>query len=463
MSVLALRSRRVCLPDGVVPAVVVARGGRIVEVRRGEGARAPGDAGEVLDLGEDWLLPALTDCHVHVDEPGRTAWEGFASATRAAAAGGVTLLVDMPLNSDPVTTSRAALWAKLEAARGQLWVDVGFWGGVVPGNEGELAGMVDLGVRGFKCFLCPSGIDEFPQAREADLRRAMPVLRAKGVPLLVHAELEDELALAAAPADPAARRDYRTYLHARPKAWEDRAVALVCALARETGCRAHVVHLSSSTALETLRRAKAAGVPVTAETCPHYLGLAAEEVPPGATEFKCAPPIRERANQDALWAALADGTLDFVVTDHSPCVPALKRPETGDFLAAWGGVASLQLGLRSVWTAARRRGVPLERVVAWTSRGPARFLGCERRGLIAPGAEADLVWFRPEGEVPLDPATLLHRHPTTPWAGRPLAGTVRRTWLRGEVVHDGGRVDGPPRGRAWLGERDTGPVAGGIA
>lgn len=448
MPVLALKSRRALLPEGEGPAVVVVTDGRIAEVRRGPDAELPADADEVHDLGDDALLPALTDCHVHINEPGRTEWEGFASATRAAAAGGVTLLVDMPLNSVPVTTSVAALEAKLAAARGQLWVDCGFWGGVIPGNAGELAGMVGAGALGFKCFLCPSGIDEFPPARADDLRRAMPILRAQGVPLLVHAELEGELA--AAPQD-ASPRDYARYLHSRPKEWEDRAVALVCELVRETGCRAHIVHLSSAGALEHLRRAKAAGLPISAETCPHYLGLAAEEVPAGATEYKCAPPIRERDNQDRLWAALAEGILDFVVTDHSPCVPALKRPDTGDFLEAWGGIASLQLGLRSVWTAAARRGLPLERVLGWMSGGPARFLGLSGRGELAPGAAGDLVWFRPVGEAPLDPATLLHRHPTTPWAGRPLRGAVRRTWLRGEVVAVEGTVDGPPRGRPFLG------------
>lgn len=433
---LVLRSRRVLLdptrpPE---PATIGISGGRIAEIRPG--------AADGEDLGDDVLLPALTDTHVHLNEPGRTEWEGFASGTRAAAAGGVTLLVDMPLNSIPVTTTADAVHAKVAAGEGQLHVDVGLWGGVVPGNAPELAPMVRAGVLGFKAFLCPSGIDEFPASSERDLLEAMPILRGLGVPLLAHAELESG---SPPPGDP---RDYLTYLHSRPPEWEDRAVALLVDLVRRTGARAHVVHLSSAGALAAVRAAKAAGLPITAETCPHYLGLAAEEVPPGATEYKCAPPIRPRANADALWQALADGTLDFVVTDHSPCLPALKRLDTGDFAAAWGGIASLQLGLRSVWTAAHARGHGLGDVARWMIEGPARWLGRADRGQIRVGATADLVRLRPDEVVTLDPSTLLHRHPTTPWAGRSLRGRVVTTWLRGRPVWDEGIV-GPPNGR-WV-------------
>ena len=430
---ITLTSRRVLLDGAFRPASVVVRHGRIAAIDAREG--------EILDLGDDALLPALTDCHVHINEPGRTEWEGFETATKAAAAGGVTLIVDMPLNSDPVTTTRAALDAKKASAAGKLWVDVGLWGGVVPGNAGELRAMVDGGALGFKCFTCHSGIDDFPASTAEDLRIAMPVLRACGVPLLVHAELESPIEVTGDP------REYATYLHSRPKEWEDRAVAMIVELVRETGCRAHIVHLSSAGALAAIRAAKADGLPITAETCPHYLGLAADEVPPGATEYKCAPPIRDRANQDLLWAALLDGTLDFVVTDHSPCIPALKRFETGQFMDAWGGVASLQLGLRSVWTAAHGRGVPLETVVRWMSASTAAFTGRSDRGAIRVGANADLVRFRPDTTAVLDPATLHHRHPTTPWAGRVLRGDVVTTWQRGERIAHEGRVDGPPRGR----------------
>lgn len=441
----ALRSRRVLLGNRLVTSIVTVSDGRIAAV----GATAPAGV-PVLDLGDDALLPALTDTHVHIDEPGRTEWEGFASATAAAAAGGVTLLVDMPLNSDPVTTSVDALNTKIAAAQGQLWVDCAFWGGVIPGNAAELLPMVRAGALGFKCFLCPSGIDEFPPATARDLREAMPLLRQAGVPLLVHAELE--LALREVPAD-SSPRAYSRYLHSRPGAWEDAAVALVIDLVRETGCRAHIVHLSSAGALDLLRQAKREGLPVSAETCPHYLGLAAEEVPDGATEYKCAPPIRERDNQELLWAGLLDGTLDFVVTDHSPCVPALKRLDMGDFAGAWGGIASLQLGLRSVWTEARRRGVPLERVLQWMSAETARFAGWPDRGVIAVGAPADLVAFAPEHEERVDAASLLHRHPITPWAGRLLSGRVRRTWLRGALIAEDGRVTGAPTGRVALGRQ----------
>lgn len=435
----SITSRYVLTPGGAVPARVTVEGETIASIE--PFTRSEPDS---VDLGEAWLLPALTDTHVHIDEPGRTEWEGFATATRAAAVGGVTMLVDMPLNSDPVTTTVAALETKIEATRGQLWVDCGFWGGVVPGNAGELRPMVEAGTLGFKCFLCPSGIDEFEHVTPTDLRLAMPILRDAGVPLLVHAELE--LPLRRAPPD-ASPRSYATWLHSRPPEWEDAAVALVAALVEETGCRAHIVHLSSAGALETVRSAKARGLPLTAETCPHYLGLAAEDVPAGATEYKCAPPIRERANQDRLWAALIDGTLDFVVTDHSPCVPALKRPETGDFLLAWGGIASLQLGLRSVWTEARRRNVSLNRVVGWMAAATANFARQPQRGRIAVGSPADLLAFQPYIEGEVDPARLKHRHPTTPWAGRRLSGDVAMTWMRGQVVALDGRVPGPPLGR----------------
>jgi allantoinase len=445
MVTLALRSRRVLLPPGrLAPATITLSQGRITEI-------VPELLDSAVDLGDDVLMPALTDTHVHLDEPGRTEWEGFATGTRAAAAGGVTLLVDMPLNSLPVTTTAQALQAKLDAARGQLHVDCGFWGGVIPGNTGELRPMVEGGVLGFKAFLCPSGIDEFPQAREPDLLEAMPVLRDCGVPLLVHAELEAELReLSELPGlSGLSAADYRRYLHSRPKEWEDRAVELVIQMVERTGCRAHIVHLSSSGALAALRGAKARGLPITAETCPHYLGLAAEEVPMGATEYKCAPPIRERDNQQALWQALSDGTLDFVVTDHSPCVPSLKRPETGDFLAAWGGIASLQLGLRSVWTGASQRGLSLPEVAGWMARAPARWLGLPRGELVV-GAPADLVRFRPEARAHVRREELLHRHDVSPWVGRELLGEVASTWMRGELVWDEGQVVGPPRGRPFL-------------
>ena len=341
----------------------------------------------------------------------------------------------MPLNSDPVTTSLAALEAKIAAATGQLHVDVGLWGGVVPGNTHELAPMVAAGVFGFKCFTCPSGIDDFPHVTETDMRAAMLALVPLGVPLLVHAELELEGTNPYADASP---REYIRYLHARPREWEDAAIAMTIRLVRQTGCRAHIVHLSSASALPMIKAAKAEGLPITVETCPHYLCLAAEDVPDGDTSYKCAPPIREAANREILWQGLGERVIDFVISDHSPCLPALKLP--GDFVHAWGGIASLQLGLPNVWTAARRRGYALTDVIRWMSGGPAAFLGIERR--IAPGARADLVAFEPEAEVTVSAAALLHRHKLTPYLGNQVSGAVRGTWMRGE------RVTGEsPRGR----------------
>ena len=433
-----LCSQRVLLPDGLRPASVHIDDGRIVAV---------GPFGEGRDLGASVLAPSLVDTHVHVNEPGRTEWEGFATATAAAALGGVTALADMPLNSLPVTTTLDALEAKIASTTGKLRVDVALWGGVIPGNTTELGPMVRRGVRGFKCFTCPSGIDEFPQCGEPELLEAMPVLRDLGVPLLAHAELELPLREAAA----GDAREYATYLHSRPPEWEDAAVAMLIDLCRRTGCPVHIVHLSSAGALPLLRAAKAEGLPITAETCPHYLCLRAEDVPVGATEFKCAPPIREGANRDALWAALADGTLDFVVTDHSPCIPGLKLPEEGDFMRAWGGIASLQLGLASVHTEARQRGVGLERLHAWMSSGPRSLLGLPG-GAIVTGAPADLVAWQPEADFTVDPKALAHRNPITPYAGRRLSGRVRDVWLRGTPIVSDGRLNGPPVGRLLLSE-----------
>jgi allantoinase len=436
---IALTSRRVLTPEGVAHATVHMEGTTLARV-------TPGGHPGALDLGDWVLMPSLVDTHVHVNEPGRTAWEGFETATKAAALGGVTAIGDMPLNSLPVTTTRDALEAKIAATSGKLHVDCALWGGVVPGNTPELAPMVDRGIRGFKCFLCPSGIDEFPEVGERDLLEAMPALRALGVPLLAHAELELPLREAAG----GDARDYQTYLHSRPPEWEDAAVALLIDLCRTTGCPIHIVHLSSAGALPLLRRAKQEGLPVTAETCPHYLCLRAEDVPAGATEFKCAPPIREGANRDALWAALADGTLDFVVTDHSPCVPGLKLPEEGDFMQAWGGIASLQLGLASVWTEARARGFHLVDLMRWMSAGPRSLLGLPGGALVA-GAPADLVAWDPEGQFTVEGSALAHRHPTTPYAGQRLQGRVHHVWLRGQPIVTDGVLSGPVRGRLITG------------
>jgi allantoinase len=448
----ALRSQRVVRPDAPVgPATVLIEGGRIRDVLAGDAPALPRDM-PVVDVGRSAVSPGLVDSHVHVNEPGRTDWEGFTTATRAAAAGGVTTLVDMPLNCIPVTTTRAALDEKLRATAGQLWVDAGFWGGVVPGNAAELAPLAQAGALGCKAFLVHSGIDEFPNATEADLRAAMPRLRDAGLPLLAHAELDPGGAGESSAEDP---RRYAGYLRSRPAAWEDAAIALLVRLARETDCAVHVVHLSSAASLTQIARAKDEGLRFTVETCPHYLCLEAEAIPDGATEFKCAPPIRERENREALWRGLATGVIDFVVTDHSPCTPALKGRERGDFAAAWGGISSLQLGLPAVWTEARRRGHGLAELAAWMSARPARLAGLGRRkGRIAPGTDADLVVWDPEAEIAVDADSLHFRHKLSPYLGRRLLGRVETTVLRGHLVYDGDKHRAGPIGAPLLG-RDT--------
>lgn len=364
--------------------------------------------------------------HVHINEPGRTEWEGFDRATRAAAAGGVTTLVDMPLNSSPVTTSRDAFARKLDASVGKLHVDVGFWAGVMPGNAEELARLAEAGVLGAKAFLCHSGIDEFPKATEEVLREAMPRMRDAGIPLLAHAELE-------LPVDQTEAHGarYASWLSSRPRTWEDAAISLLIELCREMRCPVHVVQLSSASALPMIAAAKDEGLPFTVETCPHYLCFHAEEIPDGSTAFKCAPPIRDEHNREALWRGLLDGVVDFVVTDHSPCTPELK---VGDFLEAWSGVASLSLGLPSLWTEASRRGASLAQLTRWLSTGPARFAGlAHRKGALAPGLAADFVVWDPEASFEVTRDRLRLRHPISPYLGRTLKGIVRETVVEGNA------------------------------
>jgi allantoinase len=433
---LAVRARRAVTPDCIRPATVAVRDGRIAWI--GGFGEEP-QAVHVEELAEsEVLLPGLVDTHVHVNEPGRSEWEGFATATRSAAAGGVTTLIDMPLNCLPPTTTTAALRLKRDAAEGSVWVDVGFWGGAVPASLGTLAGLHRAGVFGFKAFLTDSGVPEFPFLRPAQLDAAVAEVARLGALLIVHAE--DAAVLAAAPAP--AGRSYRAFLASRPAAAEDAAIAGLLGSARRHGARVHVLHLASASALPAIAAARADGVWVTAETCPHYLTLSAGEVPDGATEYKCCPPIRDASHADGLWAGLRSGVIDAVVSDHSPCPPALKRREPGDFGAAWGGIASLQLGLPAVWTQARQRGHSLADVVTWMATGPAALAGVARKGAIAPGFDADLVAFDDTATFTVDPARLRHRHPVTPYAGRTLTGVVRRTWLRGEPVGErpGGRL-----------------------
>ncbi|MFF2074207.1 allantoinase AllB [Kitasatospora sp. NPDC058162] len=431
-----IRSRRAVLPDGERPADVLIRDGRIEQVAA-HGSLVVGDS-ELVDLGDTALLPGLVDTHVHVNEPGRTEWEGFATATRAAAAGGVTTIIDMPLNSVPPTTTVAGLEVKRKTAEGQAWVDLGFWGGAIPGNVADLEPLHRAGVFGFKSFLAPSGVDEFPHVEAADLEAALAEQARIGALAIIHAE--DPAVLAAAPQQPGVH--YRDFLASRPAGAETAAVARLLDTARRTGARVHILHVSSAAVLPLLRQAREDGVTVTAETCPHYLTLAAEQVPDGDTAFKCCPPIRDEANRDALWEALANGEFTAVVSDHSPSTPDLKLlPEfggSGDFAAAWGGIASLQLGLPAVWTEARRRGHTLADVVRWMSAGPAELVGLTgTKGAIAAGCDADLVAFDPDGEFAVHAGELHHRNPVTPYAGRTLSGAVRTTWLRGRAVDTG--------------------------
>lgn len=430
---LVFRAARMITPDGETAGCVGVEDGTIVDI-------APSlDGRRVVELGEDEvLLPGLVDTHVHVNDPGRAEWEGFPTATRAAAAGGVTTLIDMPLNSVPPTTDLAALAQKRAAARGKVHVDVGFWGGAVPGNLGELVALHEAGVFGFKCFLLHSGVDEFGHLSPPELAEALRQLHGIGGLLIVHAE--DPSVIERAPA--ATGRRYADFLASRPKAAENAAIETVLRLARAADTRVHVLHLSSSDALPLVAAARRDGVRVTAETCPHYLTLRAEDVPDGATQFKCCPPIREGANQDQLWAGLAAGTIDCVVSDHSPCTADLKHLDTGDFGTAWGGIAGLQVGLAAVWTAARARGVALSDVVRWMAAAPADLVGLRRKGRIEPGHDADLVVFAPDASLPVDAGALHHRNPVSAYHGRTLAGVVRSTWLRGRRV-DGGT----PRGQ----------------
>jgi allantoinase len=458
---LVIRGPRVVLPDSIVPASIHIVDDKIADVRSYDDVP---DGCELIEAGEASLVMAgLVDTHVHINEPGRTDWEGFASATRAAAAGGVTTLVDMPLNSIPPTTTVAGLAEKLAAARGQCSVDVGFWGGVVPGNTGELAALHDAGVVGFKCFLIHSGVDEFPNVTEDDLRAALPELVRLGTLLIVHAEVPGPIGRTGIPACPVdvseqegtdrnvyptvRPTEYRTFLASRPRAAEDEAVELMIRLSREFGARVHIVHHSSADSLALLRDAKAAGLKITAETCPHYLTFAAEEIPDGATEFKCCPPIRERENREQLWTALGERTIDMIASDHSPCPPEMKLPESGDFLQAWGGISSLQLRLPIVWTESRRRGFSLADVARWLCSAPASLVGLEgRKGLIANGYDADIVIWNSAQQFRVVGESLHHRHKLTPYQGRVLDGVVEKTFLRGRKIYDSGEFIGEPSG-----------------
>ncbi|MHA7631693.1 allantoinase AllB [Corallococcus sp. M7] len=441
--VTVFRSERVVTPEGTRAAAVVVRDGRIEGIHAN--VDVPKDA-QVVDLGRDALLPGIVDSHAHINEPGRTDWEGFATATAAAAAGGITTVVDMPLNSIPATTSLAALRTKAEAASGQCAIDYGLWGGVIPGNANELQSMVDAGAPGFKCFLVHSGVDEFPAATREVLDAAMPILAKAGVPLLVHAELTDH-----EPPFAGDVRAYASYLASRPAAWEVDAIRMMIDLCRKHRDPVHIVHLSAADALDDIAKAKAEGLPFTVETCPHYLTFTAEEIEAGATHFKCAPPIREAANRERLWDAVKSGLIDLVVSDHSPCTPALKKLEAGDFSGAWGGIAGLQLSVSAVWTGMRAHGMSLDALVDRMAHRTAKLAGLSgRKGAIRPGLDADFVVFAPEARFKVAPEDIRHRHRLTPYAGRELEGRVMRTYLRGQRIFDATEGLTGPRIGQWL-------------
>lgn len=441
-----IRGKRVVTPVGERPAAIHVAGGVIVAVTALDAAPLDSLASTgvpILDAGDLVILPGLVDTHVHINDPGRADWEGFETATRAAAAGGVTTLLDMPLNSIPPTTTLEGLQAKVRALEDKALVDVALCGGLVPSNAhaaGGLRELFDEGVLAFKCFLAESGVAEFSHVHAAELRAGMIEIARLGAPLFVHAELPGPLSEGEKDALGLDPRRYETFLRSRPRTAENAAVELVLRVAAETGCRAHIVHLSSSDALSTFRRARDSRVPLTVETCPHYLTFASEEIPDGATAFKCAPPIREMNNREKLWDALREGLVDQVVTDHSPSSAEMKCSGSGDFMKAWGGISSLQIGLAAVWTGAHAHGRTVRDVARWMSESPARLVGLSgKKGAIAVGCDADLVFWDPDAEHTIDAATLEHRHKITPYEGRTLRGAVMRTILRGETIYERGK------------------------
>lgn len=445
MMLRAFTSNRVVLPTATDAFAVLVDADKIVDVI--PRTKIPPST-ETFDFGDLAILPGLVDSHVHINEPGRTEWEGFRTATRAAAAGGYTLLVDMPLNCVPSTTSVHALQAKRTAAAGQCFVDWAAWGAVVPDNHGQLVELAAEGVPGFKCFLIHPGTEDFAMVTETQLRAALPRLKEANLPLLVHAELPGPIDSATEALRGADWRSYATYLQSRPDSAELAAIDLLIKLSQESGCRIHIVHLATASALEKLRDAKRQGLPITVETCPHYLHFSSEEIPNGSTVHKCAPPVRNRENREGLWQGLRDGTLDLVATDHSPCPPAMKQLEHGDFRIAWGGISSLSLALPVMWTEAQRRGFTIANIAQWMAAGPSKLAGlAHKKGRLAPGFDADFVIFDLDAEWTVTPADLHFRHPISPYLGERIVGKVINTYLRGDCIYEQGNFLGSPRGR----------------
>jgi allantoinase len=448
LSFEAFVARRVITPDGIRPAAILVQGEQIQAIVSPD--QVPARDYEIHDFGERAILPGLVDSHLHINDPGRAEWEGFETATRAAAAGGYTLLVDMPLNCLPATTTVAALEAKRAAAQGRCRVDWAAWGGVVHDNQSDIEALATAGVRGFKCFLVNPGIDGFTMVTEQQLRSALPHVVRTGLPLLVHAELPGPIDRATDALESADWNCYSTYLQSRPDDAELAAIRLMLSLCGEFGFHLHIVHLSTSQALQALRSARDEGLAVSVETCPHYLHMCAETIANGATLSKCAPPIRSRDNCERLWQGLRDGTIDLVATDHSPCPPSLKRLAEGNFRSAWGGIASLSVALPLMWTEASRRGFTLLDLARWMAAGPARLAGCDaRKGRIAAGCDADFVVFEPDREFIVTEDRLHYRHPVSPYLGETLRGVVKATYLRGNPVFAEGEFPGESGGREY--------------
>jgi allantoinase len=445
MDLQAFLSRRAVTPEGIRPAGVLVEGEVIREIVRLD--QVPPQA-KIVDFGDAAILPGLIDAHVHINDPGRTEWEGFETATRAAAAGGFTCVVDMPLNCVPATTSVGALQAKRAAAKGRCWVNWAAWGGVVADNQQGIINLAGAGVRGFKCFLVHPGIDEFTMVTEKQLRQALPYVAETGLPLLVHAELPDCIDAATKNLQEADWTEYPTYLQSRPDESEVSAIKLLISLCREYEFRLHIVHLAASEALPALRAARLEGLPVSVETCPHYLHFQGEAISRGATQFKCAPPIRSAENREQLWNALKDGTIDLVATDHSPCPPEMKRFVEGNFQTAWGGITGLSVALPVIYTEARARGFSLTDIARWMAEAPAKLVGCQlQKGKIAAGYDADVVVFDEAADFVVTRERLHHRHSFSPYLGEKLKGEVKATYVRGRLVFADNTFHGKPEGR----------------
>ena len=403
-----------------------------------------------IGCGDNILMPGIIDVHVHINEPGRTDWEGFDTATQAAAAGGITTVVDMPLNSSPVTTTLEAFNKKLNASKNKLLVNCGFYGGLIPGNANHMEELIQAGVLGIKCFLTHSGIDEFPNVTEKDLDEAMPIIAKHNTPLLVHCEIHDK----EIECDPIAigfennPTSYKHFLASRPKQWENDAIDLMIKLCRKHHCLVHIVHVSSAEALHKIEKAKQEGLPITAETCPHYIYFNAENIPDATCIYKCAPPIREKANNELLKQALQSGVLNFISTDHSPASPSIKEIETGNLKKAWGGIAGLQFLLPASWTALKEI-MPLEKFIPLLTSKPAEFIKANNKGEIKIGKDADFIIWNPEEKRVVVKEDILFKHKISPYIGEELFGTVKRTIINGETVFQNNKIINQNKGR-WL-------------